>query len=178
MSDALERITAMAEVMREYGRRVDKAKDELAQAQADYNRIELDDLPDLMRELKLKRIELEDGFEVAVEEDVKCGITEARRDDAHDWLRANSFGGLIKTQVTQDFERGENELAQKVANEISDLTGRPALVKESVHAGTLKSFVKEQRAKGANLPLDLFGIHPFNRAKLTPPKKKKAGSKG
>jgi len=54
------------------------------------------------------------------------------------------------------------------------VTGRAPDMEEGVHHSTLKSFVIEQREKGAELPLDLFGIHPYNRAKLAPPKVKKS----
>jgi hypothetical protein len=41
------------------------------------------------------------------------------------------------------------------------------IVKEGVHASTLKAFVKEQMAAGTAVPFDIFAIQPFVRAKVT-----------
>ena len=38
---------------------------------------------------------------------------------------------------------------------------------QSVHAQTLKAFLKEQLAMGTNIPLDLFGARPVWTAKLS-----------
>jgi hypothetical protein len=105
-----------------------------------------------------------------VVDDLKCGITEENRDGAHTWLRDNNFGGIIKTVVAQQYGAGEVEEATKNAAAIFKLTGREASVHESVHAGTLKSFLKEQRKKGTKIPTKLFGLFPFSKAKVTPPK--------
>ena len=47
-------------------------------------------------------------------------------------------------------------------------------VKEAVHPATLKSFVKERMAAGASPPADMFGIFPYDKAKVKPPKAKAA----
>jgi hypothetical protein len=36
--------------------------------------------------------------------------------------------------------------------------------KEGVHAQTLKAFIKEQMAKGVDVPLELFGAYPYSKA--------------
>ena len=45
--------------------------------------------------------------------------------------------------------------------------GHAGLIKETVHAGTLKAFAKAMLTKGEVLPDDLFRITPFSRASIT-----------
>ena len=168
--DALMRVTLMSEALREAQGRVAAAAATLTAAQKDQSRIELEDLPDLMKELRLKEITLEDGSKVLLTEEVQCSITVANREAAHDWLRENGYGGLIKTDLTLEFGKGEEEEARKLLGSIQKLTNRPVEVGEGVHHSTLKSFVKERREAGAQLPADLFSIHPFAKATLKAPK--------
>jgi len=168
--DALARITAMSEALRDAQARVATAAVVLAAAQKDQSRIELEDLPDLMKELRLKEIMLEDGSKVLLTEEVQCGITAANREAALEWLRANGYGGLIKTDLSLEFGKGEEEEARSLLGSIQKLTNRPVEIGEGVHHSTLKSFVKERREAGTQLPADLFSIHPFAKATLKAPK--------
>lgn len=180
MSDSLHRVAALVELMVEQAAAVAKAEDELARLKANFQRTEQEDLPELMREVGLTELKLEDGTEVVVSEEVSCAITEERRDAAHAWLRAHDFGGLIKTALSVDFAADEGEEAAAAAVSIAEELGREVSVAEKVHPSTLKSFVKEQLAAGVAIPFDLFGIHPFNKAKVKPPrvaKPKKAKAK-
>lgn len=163
--DLLARVVRMSDVMVRAQARVDELTEQLRLAKQDLAQIETEDLPLLMKELGLQELTLADGSKVAVKEDVNCAITEARRPEAHAWLLANGFGGLIKSEVRVAFDRGEIERAREVAEKVG------GFVVEAVHPATLKSFVKEQRAAGTNLPTELFGIHPFDKAVLTRPRR-------
>lgn len=157
----LQRVVALAELLREQTARVKMLKDELEQEQAALRRTETEDLPELMRELGLSSLALSDGTTVKVVEEVSCSIAERNRNDAHAWLIEHGFGGLIKTAVTVEFGRGERENAELFAHSIED--HHPTVV-EQVHASTLKAFVKEQLGQGVALPFDLFGIFPYSKA--------------
>lgn len=170
MSD-LKRIVELATLMQQQQQRVEELTNELATAKRDLARIETEDLPELMAEIGLTSVSLEDGSVVEVKQDVTCGISEDRRDAAHAWLIENGFGGLIKTEVVVAFGRGEKDAADEFSAEVIQLTGQHPTVKETVHAATLKSFVKEQLEAGVAIPFDTFAIHPFNKAKLKPAKK-------
>lgn len=170
-NDSLMRVTLMSEALREAQGRVAAAAATLAAAQKDQSRIELEDLPDLMKELRLKEITLEDGSKVLLTEEVQCSITAANREAAHEWLRENGYGGLIKTDLTLEFGKGEEQEAFKLLADIRQLTNRPVEVGEGVHHSTLKSFVKERREAGTTLPA-VFSIHPFAKATLKAPKSK------
>lgn len=170
MSD-LKRIVALATLMVQQQARVEQLKNELQSAQRDLAQIETEDLPELMSEVGLNSVTLEDGSVVEIKQDVQCGISEDRREAAHAWLIENGFGGLIKTEVVVAFGRGEKDAADEFSAEVVQLTGHHPTVKETVHAATLKSFVKEQLEAGVAIPFDTFAIHPFNKANLKPAKK-------
>lgn len=162
----LQRIVRLAELMVAQAREVAELEQKLKEAKAALRRTETEDLPELMREVGLDSVKLNDGSTVEVIEDVDCGISQARRADAHAWLVENGFGGLIKTQVITAFDRGEIEAAMEYARQASEhWPEHPAELKDAVHPATLKSFVKEQLEKGAELPYELFGVRPYARAR-------------
>lgn len=169
MSD-LQRAVQLAELLIELRNKVEDLETQLTKAKADVRRVEQEDLPDLMQELGLETFKLKTGEMVEVKPEVDCGISEERRARAHEWLVANGFGGLIKTEVVVTFGRGEHDEAEGFAKEVAQQGKEPNLV-ERVHPSTLKSFVKEQMAAGKPVPFDLFGVHPYSKVKITAAKK-------
>ena len=164
MSD-LQRAVQLAELLLKLRQNVDRLETELETAKKDMRRVEQEDLPDLMQELGLETFKLTTGELIEVKPEVDCGISEERRARAHAWLTENGFGGLIKTEVVAKFGREEREAAVACAQQIG------GEMIERVHPSTLKSFVKEQMAAGNPVPFDLFGVHPYNKVKITAAKK-------
>lgn len=162
MSD-LKRVIDLAKLLVAQRDKVELMEKELKVAQSDLRRIETEDLPELMREIGMASVTLDDGSIIEVADEVQCAITEAARKSAHEWLINNGFGGLIKTEVVVTFGRGERDEAEEFVQQVGD--HHPELV-ERVHPSTLKSFVKEQLEKGVAIPFDLFGIHPYSKAKI------------
>lgn len=164
MSD-LQRAVQLAELLIQLRTKVEDLEAQLATAKADVRRVEQEDLPDLMQELGLETFRLTSGETIEVKPEVDCGISEERRAKAHDWLNANGFGGLIKTEVVAKFGKGERDAAVACAEQIG------GEMIERVHPSTLKSFVKEQMAAGKPVPFDLFGVFPYNKVKISSAKK-------
>lgn len=170
MSDAMMRMTEMARMLADCKADIAATSEQLALLKQHEAKLEMEDMPELMRELEIKSFTLKDGTKISLVDDLLCGITEANRNEAHTWLRENKFGGIIKTVVSQRYDAGDIELAIQNAAAITALTGREAAVTENIHASTLKAFLKEQRAKGTKIPAILFGLFPFSKAKVAPPK--------
>lgn len=164
MSD-LHRAVQLAELLLKLRENVTRLENDLETAKRDMRRVEQEDLPDLMQELGLATFKLTTGETIEVKPEIDCGISEERRARAHDWLTTNGFGGLIKTEVVAKFGRDEREEAVRAANLIN------GEMVERVHPSTLKSFIKEQMAAGHPVPFDLFGVHPYNKVKITAAKK-------
>jgi hypothetical protein len=158
---SLERAVQLAELLVQLRENVADLERQLNVAKADMRRVEQEDLPELMAELGLETFRLKSGEVIEVKQEIDCAITEERRKSAHAWLTSHGFGGLIKAEVSVKFGRDEHEAALACANSTGgELT-------ERVHPATLKSFVKEQLAAGKPIPFDLFGVHPYNKVKIT-----------
>lgn len=162
----MERILALANLLVEQSERVKALDAELAAAKRNLLRTEREDLPQLMAEIGIQEIKLSTGQKVAIKEDVDARITDDHRPAALRWLLDNGFGGLIKTQVTVPFDRGDHDAAVECGMRLKDEYSNVTL-KEDVHPMTLKAFVKEQMAAGTAVPFDLFSIFPFNKAVIT-----------
>lgn len=158
---SLQRAVTLGNLMVQMQDNVAALQLQLEAAKADLLKVETEDLPELLKELRMSAFTLEDGSKIEVKPDIQCGITEARRTAAHAWLVEHDFGGLIKTEVVKAFDRDARDEAVALAAEIQ------GVCEEKVHPATLKAFIKEQLEAGVSLPTELFGIFPFNRAKLT-----------
>jgi len=170
--DSLLQISRLAHLMKNQARVVLRCTEELQAAKEMLRTLSEEDLPELMRELMLTEVRLEDGSAIKVTDDVEASISVERRAEAHAWLIANGFGGIIKTSLSVAYERGERAKAEKDAESISRAVNRAVAIEEGVHSQTLRAFVRERLATGEPFPMELFGVRPFSRAKLTEPNAK------
>lgn len=171
MSDTLDRVIKLAEQLVEAQANVKRLDEELEIATRLRTQLETEDLPELMREIGMTSVSLANGKTVEVIEEITCGISEQNRAAALAWLDSNNYGGLIKTQLNAAFNRQDRESALELMKNLRNEADQAGVevdcdVKETVHAATLKSFVKEELAKGTPLPFDLFSIHPYNKARI------------
>lgn len=140
--------------VREHGRRIRDLKE---------NRI-----PELMAELGLSEIKLEDGSKLTVGTKVRASIPKARAGLAMQWLADNGYADIVKHQVVVDAGKGDaSELITSIES-----AGYMARDEQAVHPATLAKFVRDRLDEGEDVPLELFGAHVFNEAKLSKPKKK------
>lgn len=165
----LEKLMALATESRDLDERIAVANTVLAELQDRQTKILRELIPGIMDAIGMESFALSDGAKIEVKDDVKCGITQANRPAAHDWLRGHDFDGIIKTKVVAEFGKGELQRAE-AALRILELSGYGASMDESVHPSTLKSFVKEQLENGTSIPQDLFGVFEFRQAKIVLPR--------
>lgn len=114
---------------------VEQAEKELKRLKRELQAIEMSSLPLAMEAVGLKEITLKDGSKVTIKEDLYASITQKKKDEAHEWLRENGFGDLIKE-----------------------------ITREQVHPQTLKAFIREQVSQGRDIPLETFGIGFYQKA--------------
>ncbi len=98
------------------------------------------------------------------------------------WLVDNDFSDLIKTTVVVELPRGAYEQAQRIKQYVEAMppgdgsnepAGYSAKIEESVHWGTLTSFVKEQlKRPEVVLPLEQLGAVVGRIAKIVKRKKR------
>jgi len=128
----------------------------LATMKEDLKRVQLRELPEAMTAIPVTEWTDGEGNKISVQPFVRASITEAKKDDAHQWLRENAHGDLIKSLIAVDV--GQNEALVKKLVPLLVKLGASYSAKEAVHSGTLKAWVKEQIAAGVPIPLELFGV--------------------
>jgi hypothetical protein len=122
-------------------------------------------LPQTLARFGLKRLELTNGRSINIEEMLFCGIKKEDQADAHKWLMDNNFGDIIKREVKLTFAKGAEEPYKELI-ELLTQHGFSYSAGESVHASTLKAWVKRELAKGTSIPEDLLSIFKKKVAKI------------
>lgn len=182
--EARPRLISLNEV-REVAERQKLLEEELAalEAQAVVKKQELkkvaeEELPELLNLVGLPSITLADGSIIEIADNISASITDENRSAAHQWLRDNALGDLIKNVVSVTFGKGEDKDAELLVHNIRVMADQGSInfgtldQKEAVHPSTLKSFVKERIKSGEPLPADIFKLWIGQIAKIKKPKVK------
>lgn len=153
---------------------------ELDRLSAELRTVSEKDIPSLMEELGIGEYSLYDGTGVEIETGVQANISEKNKPKAYAWLDKHNHGDLIKNVVMVAFNREDQERAKKF---VEMLTKKKLNIahKQSIHASSLKAFVRielEKEAKGEvkkkdRLPRDIFGVFEYKRTIIKLPKKTK-----
>lgn len=120
-------------------------------------------LPNAMAEVGMASFTLSNGYKITIKTNYYASIPEDGEAEAHNWLKEHGFEALIKNQVIAEFGKGEDDKANEWVDYMREKGVFPAH-KMSVHAQTLKAFVKEQFSAGNELPMDLFGAFVLNES--------------
>ena len=140
----------------------------LKEKKKELQRVEEQDLPEAMDAIGMSEFKLTDGTTISIKTFYNASIPGERKEEAFAWLDDNGHGGIIKTDVSVSFGRGELEIARsflEFARGFNEASIDPELA-QGVHWQTLRSFVKEQIEGGSALPLDLFGVYVGRKAHL------------
>lgn len=131
-------------------------------------------LPDALRSAGISEFKLDNGAKVYLDEDMKISVPKKNMSDVCTWLRDNKHGDIIKNEIVVPIAKGKESEAQ--VEKLETQLSRLKLVytrEESVHSGTLKALLKEQRAKGVELNLSMFGAYEYSKVVVELPKEKK-----
>lgn len=168
MSD-LQRVSEAVRLMESLGARVDDAKEQLRALKEQYDRVRMETVPELLREVGLTEVSFEDEagqtVKVSLADEVDARISAKNETAAAAWLIERGFGGLLKTKLVVDYDADQLSEAAERAAELRNQNARVE-VKQGVHPQTLKSFVKEQMAAGNEVPTEIFSIHAYSVAKI------------
>lgn len=127
---------------------LDRKKEEL-------RKIATETLPNMMKEIGLESVTLPGGKVIKIADVVYAKLPD-NPTQAFDWLREKDMDGVIKTQVTLNFGKGEDEQLRQLESMLREAGWVPN-VKSTIHHMTLKALVKEQIFKGSGIPLEAFG---------------------
>lgn len=161
--NAVKQIANLAKQQVDLEKQVAQAEELLKAKQEELRRIAEDLLPTAMAEAGMKSFTLENGTKILIKDDIAASIPKDKTGEAYGWLRENGFGDIIKNTVSVDFGKEEDQQAKELLEYCYDKM-YPATNKQSVHASTLKAFLKEQMALGKDIPLELFGAFPYSKA--------------
>jgi len=153
----LKQVAALVRQQLVLEQRVEDLTSELKRAQQDLAHVSGEALPAALAEHGLTELKMADGSKITVATVISANISKERSEAAHQWLRDNGFGDLIKNTVAVSFGKGEDEKAIELVKGLED-DGFNVDQKEAVHPSTLKAFCKEQIEKGTGVPSELFGI--------------------
>ena len=165
MNTSLDQIAALARALVDAQSAVTAAEDTLTKAKEHARALSEDAIPAALQELGLTEIRLETGERISCKLDVYASIPVASRAQAYAWLEEHAFGGLIKTEVSTAFGKGELESATALYERLQ-AEGLQANLAQTVAPQTLKAWLREQLAAGTTVPMELFGARPIWTTKL------------
>ena len=153
----LKQVAALVRQQLILEQRVEDLAADLKRAQTELSQISGELLPAALAEHGLSELKMSDGSKVTVATVISASISKERSGQAHQWLRDNGFGDLIKNTVAVSFGKGEDDKAVDLVRDL-ETEGYAVDQKEAVHPSTLKAFCKEQIEKGTEIPSELFGV--------------------
>jgi len=159
----LAQISATARQIIEARAEVDKAQEELTEAQRYLRTLEEEVLVELMEEAGQSDIKTSDGLKIKIQEVYRGQPTKANEAEAFAWLRKEGHGAILKNKITAELGRKEDDKAGEVMDSLREQGLQPSR-KVSVHWQTLCSLVREMMEDGDNVPLDLLGVSRTKKA--------------
>ena len=162
-NSGLDTVAGLARKIKQQQEKVERLDRELKNEKQNLLKLTDEDLPSTMADLGLSKFSLDDGSTVEVKPTYGASILVKDRPAAYDWLRDNGFDDIIKNIVSCQFGRGEDDQASAF-HAFASQQGYPTSQNESIHAGTLKAFVKERIEAGEDFPHQLFGAYVGQRA--------------
>jgi len=122
-------------------------------------------IPKLMEDMNLKSLKLRDGSELTVKDIYGATIKADKKAEAHQWLRDNGLGDIVKNNIIVSFGQGEDNKAMAYAT-LARSEGYEPIQEEKVHPQTLKVVMKEWKEKGHEVPTELFWTFDGNQTSI------------
>jgi len=119
-------------------------------------------IPTLMLELDVDEIKTKSGLHVELKKVIRASFPKDpyKIERAFEWLKKNGHDGIIKREFKIQYGRGDEQWAEEFSKWLEERkVDQHASVEQNktIHASTLKAFVKEQLAEGSDIPLEYFG---------------------
>jgi|TARA_R100001530_G_C4236263_1_gene134047 hypothetical protein len=122
-------------------------------------------IPDLMNEMNLSTLKLKDGSEIHVKNIFGASIIADKKEGAHNWLRENGLGDIVKNEITVRFGPNEDNKAEHYTS-LARGQGYEPERKVAVHASTLRLTLEDYHKRGGNIPSELFRTFEGNQTKI------------
>ena len=169
----LAEITKLARRQLTLAKRVERAEAKLTAAKQELAAVEEKALPEAMLAVGLTDFTMKNKARVKISDVIRAAIPRARAEEALRWLTVHGQGGLIKGEVSVTFGRADRRVEALVALfKQKRFAGLEYDRRETVHAGTLSAWVRQQVDAGKTVPTDLLGVYRVIKAVIVPPKVK------
>lgn len=162
-TEALQGLTTLAQEHATLSGRIEKGEALLKELKARRELLEATLLPQALEAARVTSFKTTDGLAIESTEIVSGSLSEPKRVAGIKWLREHGHAGLVKTFVSVQFMKGQEELAVKARAALTKL-GVEVDLKESVHAETLKAWARECLKAGVKFPADMLGLYVGTRA--------------
>lgn len=162
---SLAELTKLGHMLVERDRDIETLEQRLKEAKEAARQLREEAIPAALTELGVTEIRLLSGEKVSMQQEVYASIPSEKKAEAFDWLEEHNFGGLIKTEVSVAFGKGEIENALLLMKNLKGSGFSPDFSR-NVHAQTLKAWLRERLSKAEAVPLELFGARPVWVAKI------------
>jgi hypothetical protein len=162
----LAHVVQLVDETREAEAAVEAAEEKLRLAKERHRELVERRLPEAMDAVGLTRLDSR-GVTVVVRDEVQVKQPPVhQRGAAHQWLRENGQGGLVRNTVEVDFAAGQEERARALLDHLE--LSHPGSVRrvEEVNSTSLAAFLRRALNDGASPPLELFGARAFRAAKF------------
>lgn len=162
----MKELTDLVSLMQLQEKEVDALSTQLDQAKTRLMDITMERIPNLFDQLGLSEIKLSSGEAVSVKRSFAAHISQKNWDAAVKWLRDHGHEAIVKHDLNIKLKKGDEDQRRALIRQL-DEQGLTYADKESVHPQTLKAFVTEQIESGADIPMDVFGVHPIRTTKVS-----------
>lgn len=170
--DSLKELTKLANALIAAEAAVESAEQALKEAKERARQLREEELPDFMQELGVNELRLEGGEKIGYKDDVRLEWDAPKKERAFTWLEEHDFGGLIKTEVSVAFGKGQLEWAKKLMRDLAEAFHLEPEMKRDVNWQTMCAFLREQIAEGNPIPLEEWGAVSIKKATVKLPKGK------
>lgn len=166
MSEALKRLSVLADEQFAAEAKVVQLETELEAAKRDLATIAETRIPELMEELGMEDFTTTSGLKVVAKPTLVGSLPKGGREAALAWLREHELGGIIKTNVVVPFSKGDDNDAREFVEELEG-EGVAAQLVSDVNHMTLKAQAKKLLEDGVDVPLEKLGLHRKTVAKVS-----------
>lgn len=167
----LQTISSVAQSMLEVDAKILELESQLQQLKEEKYSLETVVMPDLLLSAGVESFKMTSGAVVSLEEGMSLSVPKKNMAQICGWLRSHKHDDIIKHEIVVPVPKGKD--SNKQVNEIKMFLKSKKVefsTEENVHSGTLKALLKEQRAKGVEINLSLFGAWEWKKAEITLPK--------
>ena len=170
----LDSLSKLAKKQLKVQKDIIKANEKLKVMNAELVKLSEIDIPSMMNEVGLNLVRLKSGDTIEVKSEAYASISDKNRPKVMAWLKKNNFDGIIKDEIKVVLGKGMTKEAERIMKALEKITAKMEVTpeeKKSIHAGTLKAFVKERIKEGKKFPRVIFGVHEKDIAKIKLKKK-------